>query len=287
MSRLRISVVLEELELPPREGITAAARLGVSGIAVNAIGPLAPAQLGETARREIRTLLRSQNLDAVGFLCPLRNGLDEPQNLEPRIEAIRRAMQLAVDVGARQVIVPFPKLPPQPEISAPQEMFRAEHLPKVVPAPGIEALREALRNLSNFGDHIGCIISLEAGVDPAPAVLDYLKPLNNGMLQISFDPVNFLLHRHEAMMNLASLRGSISHAFARDISRGTAASGPREVPLGTGDIEWMQYIATLEVVDYHGFLTIRREASPGRPAAIAQAAAFLRRFVGSALSERM
>ena len=84
------------------------------GIQVDAAGDLAPDRLGETGRREFRNLLRSFNQELAALNVPLRRGLDSAENQQPRLDHLRKAMQLAFDLGARRVVVPCPKIPDDP-----------------------------------------------------------------------------------------------------------------------------------------------------------------------------
>ena len=55
----------------------------------------------------------------------------------------------------------------------------------------------------------------------------------------------------------------------------------REVPLGSGDVDWLSYIATLASVDYCGWLTIRRESGDEKLKDMEAAIAFLRKMIGA------
>ena len=44
------------------------------------------------------------------------------------------------------------------------------------------------------------------------------------------------------------------------------------MPLGHGDIDWMQFLGVLEEVEYRGWLTVERDVTAG--------VAFLRRLIG-------
>jgi len=57
------------------------------------------------------------------------------------------------------------------------------------------------------------------------------------------------------------------------------SGGPKEVPVGAGDVEWMIYVATLESIDYRGYLTVDREDGDNKFADVAAGVKFLRRFV--------
>jgi sugar phosphate isomerase/epimerase len=111
MKPLKIGIVAESTQLPLRAAIEAAARMGAKAVQVDATGPLAPDALGGTGRRELRNLLRSFDLDLAALNVPIRRGLDVADDLEPRLDRVRKSMQLAFDLGARRAVVPCPKLP--------------------------------------------------------------------------------------------------------------------------------------------------------------------------------
>jgi sugar phosphate isomerase/epimerase len=52
------------------------------------------------------------------------------------------------------------------------------------------------------------------------------------------------------------------------------------VPLGHGDIDWLEYLGVLEEIEYRGWLTVERESGEKRVADVAAGVAFLRRLVG-------
>src|SRR3954454_1378776 len=108
---MKLGVTLESLGLPTRRALFEAQRLGLTGVQVDAVGDLAPDRLSDTGRREFRHLLRSHGLELSALGCPLRHGLDEPANLEPRIDRIRQVMALSFDLGPRRVIVEAGRVP--------------------------------------------------------------------------------------------------------------------------------------------------------------------------------
>ncbi|HVK13709.1 MAG TPA: sugar phosphate isomerase/epimerase family protein [Gemmataceae bacterium] len=261
MNRFKLGVVLETTGLPLRRALQEASRLGVHGVQVDVVGDLAPDRLTDTGRREFRNLLKTYNLELSALNCPLRRGLDVAENLQPRIEHVRKVMQLAFELGPRRVIVPLPKVP---EDAA---------------SPRALTAREALTALGSFGDRAGTVLALEAGLDSGDQVRDYLNSFDTGSLLVNFDPVNFLLNGFDPLASLAALAGKVSHTHARDARTATVGGGAREVPVGAGDIEWMMYVATLESIEYRGFLTVDREAGEDRYTDVAAGVRFLKRFV--------
>src|SRR3954468_18150409 len=112
---MKIGIVLESMGLSFRQGLPLASRMGAAGVQVDAAGDLAPDRLTETARREMKNLLRTYAQDLTALNCPLRRGLDVAENQQPRLEYIRRSMGLAFELGPRMVIAPMPKLPSENE----------------------------------------------------------------------------------------------------------------------------------------------------------------------------
>src|SRR5918992_2932797 len=115
MKPLRIGIVAESTGLPVRQAVAQAARMGAAGVQVDAAGDLGPDALTETGRREFRNLLRSYNQELAALNVPLRHGLDVVENQQPRLDRIRKAMQLAFDLGARKVVLPCPRVPDDPQ----------------------------------------------------------------------------------------------------------------------------------------------------------------------------
>jgi L-ribulose-5-phosphate 3-epimerase len=264
MNRFKLGIVLETTGLPVRRALQEVAKLGVHGVQIDAVGDLAPEKLTDTGRREFRNLLRTYNLELTALNCPLRRGLDVAENLQPRIEHVRKVMQLAFDLGPRRVIVPLPRVPDDPA------------------APRAATAHEALSALGSFGDRTGTVLALEAGLDPGDRVREYLNSFDTGSLLVNFDPANFLLNGFDPLASLAALAGKVAHTHARDARTATISGGAREVLVGAGDIEWMGYIATLESIDFRGFLTVDRESGDDRFADAAAGVKFLRRFVSPA-----
>ncbi len=260
MKPLRIGIVVESTQLPLRSAVEAAARMGARGIQVDAAADLAPDALGETGRREFRNLLRSFDLELAALNVPLRRGLDVADDMQQRLEHVRKAMQLAFDLGARRVVAACPKLPDD------------------AATPRAQLMRESLLALGAFGDRGGCVVALEVGYDPAAKVKEYLAGFDVGSLKVTFDPANFLLHGHDPLANLMPLEGLVAHVHARDARSAGVSRGLQEVPLGAGDIDWMALTATLQVLEFDGFLTVEREQGEHKLADVAAGVKFLTRF---------
>lgn len=262
MTPLRVGIVAEATGRPIRLAVAEAARVGASAVQADAVGDLLPAQLGETGRREFRNLLRSYSQDLAALHVPLRRGLDVPADLQPRIEAVRKAMQLAFDLGSRRVVVPCPKIPDEDA------------------SPRAQLMRESLTALGTFGDRVGTVLALEIGFDPAEKVRDYLATFDTGSLKVTYDPANLMVHGHDPLANLAPLKGLVAHVHARDARLAGLSRGMQEVPLGAGDVDWLALTATLQVLEFDGYLCVDREQGENKLADVTSGVTFLRRFTG-------
>ena len=258
---MKIGVVLESMGLPLRQGLPQAAKIGAAGVQVDAAGELSPERLTETGRRELKNLLRTYALDMTALNCPLRRGLDVTENQQPRLEYIRRAMSLAFELGPRVVIAPLPKLPGEAE----PERARL--------------LREALLDLGRHGDRVGSVLALEIGMDPPEAVAAYLDTFDVGSLKVNYDPANLLMNGFDPGRGVIPLHRRIAHTHARDARRSTVSRGAQEVPLGSGDIDWLSYIGTLGAIEYRGWLTLERETGEDRLKDLERGVAFLKRML--------
>lgn len=263
MNRLKIGVRLESLGLPLRRALTAAGKLGVSGVQVDAVGDLAPGTLTETGRREFRHMLRAHNLEVTALGCPLRRGLDSAENQQPRIEHVQKVLSLSFDLGPRLVIVQAGACTDDPE------------------NPRIRLLCESLQAIARHGDRIGATLALETGLEDGAVLSSFLDRFDTGSLGVNLDPANLLLHGFDPYVAIQALNRRIVHTHARDARQASASRAAQEVPLGHGDIDWMKYLATLEEVEYRGWLTLERESGDNRLAEIAAGVAFLRRLTGS------
>ncbi|HEX3146529.1 MAG TPA: sugar phosphate isomerase/epimerase family protein [Gemmataceae bacterium] len=258
---MKIGVVVESMELPLRAALPRAARMGAAGVQVDAAGDLSPERLTDTARRELKNLLRTYAQDLTALNCPLRRGLDVAENQQPRLEYIRRSMAMAFEMGPRIAIAPLPKLPGE------NEPERAR------------LLREALLDLGRHGDRVGCVLALEVGMDAPDAVVAYLDTFDVGSLKVNYDPANLLVNGLDPIAGIIPLHRRIAHTHARDARRSTVSRGAQEVALGAGDIDWLSYVASLVAVEYRGWLTIERETGMERLRDIEHGVGFLKKML--------
>ena len=233
------------------------------------MGELAPQNLTQTGRREITFLLRSHGLTVSSLICPLRRGLDVAENLEPRIEQIQLTMALAFDLGPRLVIIQAGSIP-----SAPRPVGEEGSGVRVEDDPRFPAMKESLEALGRYGDRTGNIVALDTGLDSPEAMVAFLNRFDCGSLAVNFNPANLVISGHNPHDAIRTFQKRIVHAHAQDARR-ISPNRMATVPLGHGDLDWMQLLANFEEIEYRGGLTVLGDDR----AELAAGVQFLRRFV--------
>lgn len=258
---MKLGIRLESLGVPFRRALAEAARLSVGGVQFDAVGDLSPDQLSQTGRRELRNVLKTHNVELTALGCPLRYGLDTADNLQPRIEHVRKVMTLAFELGPRLVIIHAGRVPDEPT------------------APGAALLQESLLALGQFGDRVGTTLALETGLEPAEKLGAYLDGFDVGSLGINFDPANLLINHFDPYGAVKALHPRLGHVHAKDARRSAANRGAVEVALGHGDLDWLRLSDALKEIDYRGWVVVERESGERLPGDIAAGIQLLRRFI--------
>lgn len=259
---LKVGIRLESLGLPLRKAVDEAARMGASGVQFDAVGDLSPLRLSESGRREVRNLLRSRNLELTALHCPLDSGLDEPINLQPRVDYLREVMTLAFDLGPRIVVAAVGQVPETAE------------------EPRATIHRDALDALARHGDRVGTVLALDTGLESGETLAAYLASFDSGSLGANLSPGNLLLHGFNPTAAARALTGRIAHLHARDGRRSSTSRASRETALGAGDIDWLSYLELLEEIEYRGWLVVVRDEGDHRAADVEAGVKFLRRLLG-------
>ena len=292
MGRIKLGISLKSLGLPFRRSLPEARNLGVATIELEAMGELWPQNLTQTGRREILHLLRSHDLAVSALVCPLRRGLDVAEDLEPRLEQIRLTMALAFELGPRLVViqagrVPSPPLPAGEGPSSSPSLPLGEVSPTSPPlplgeGPGVKVpddpraalMQESLDALGRHGDRTGVTIALDTGMDSPELLVEYLGCFDVGSLAVNFNPANLVIAGHSPYDAVRTFHRRIATMHAQDARR-ISPNRMATVPLGHGDLDWIQLLANFEEIEYRGPLTVLGDDR----AEVAQGVAFLRRFV--------
>ena len=253
-----IAIRLETLGLPLRDAIKMAGKLGADGVEFDAVGDLAPRELSQTGRRDIRHLLRQQELKLFALGFPTRHGYDHFDRLEARIEGTASAMALAFDLGCNIVINHIGKIPAETDVK--------QH----------EAFVDVLRRIAADGEKHGARLAIQTMNDLPVELAKLLDSLALYGLAVNFAPANLVIHGVNLVAAANTLGKHIVGVHARDVIRsGLATTGVRPTALGEGEVGWRQLLPALGGLDYAGHFTIFRETNREEFADLREAASYI------------
>jgi sugar phosphate isomerase/epimerase len=263
MSRLKTAVRLLSLATEPREGFLRAARLGAQGVEIDASGGLKPRELSSTGRRELRTVAAGYQLKIAAVRAPLKRGLVCPEGMEARLEFLEAAIGLAVDIGAKVVVIEAGQVPDKPE------------------SPGGRALSASLTHLAPVAEKCGVAIALVTGLESAEVLVAALASYPAEVMGAALDPANWMVHGFDPCQELEHLAGRVRHVHARDARRSSPSRAALDIPLGEGDVPWPVLLAHLSVFGYEGYITIEDASSEPQAEAMAIAMPVLRNWLAA------
>jgi sugar phosphate isomerase/epimerase len=118
-----------------------------------------------------------------------------------------------------------------------------------------------------FAGH-GSAVALETGQESAAGLMAFLDAIGRDDVGVNFDPANMLLYGSgEPIAALRQLMPRVKQVHLKDATASpeTDAWGT-EVPVGRGEVAWVDFFATLREAGYAGDMVIEREAGPSRVA---------------------
>jgi sugar phosphate isomerase/epimerase len=148
--------------------------------------------------------------------------------------------------------------------------FHAGFLPHDESDPNFGKMLGRLSEVADVFADAGMNLGLETGQETAPVLLEVLQKLNKKNVGVNFDPANMILYdKGDPIEALRVLGGWVRQVHIKDAVR-TKVPGTwgEEVPVGTGQVDWRAFIATLNAHSFTGDLVIEREAGQQRVADI-------------------
>jgi sugar phosphate isomerase/epimerase len=152
-------------------------------------------------------------------------------------------------------------------------MFHAGFLPHDEKDANFVKMLRRLTEIADVFKAANISLALETGQETAPDLLQLLQQLKRPNVGVNFDPANMILYdKGNPIAALRTLGPSIRSLHIKDARR-TKAPGTwgEEVIVGTGEVDWPAFFATLREQKYTGNFAIEREAGTQRVADICAA----------------
>ncbi len=278
----KIGVMLESFRLSDREAIEAAAKIGAQGIQMYCTrGDHAPENMTKEKKKELLSVMEANGLVFSAICGDLGRGFGNAELNPELIEKSKRILELAKELGTDIVTTHIGVVPQDPN----HERYKIMH--------------EACFELAKFADDMGSHFAIETGPETSATLRGFLDTLNSTGVAVNLDPANLVMvtgdNPVKAVENLAPY---IVHTHAKDgvklgdcnpeIVYGIVTSEDNiptartfeEVALGSGQVDWKNYLSALDKIGYNGFLTIEREVGDNPAKDIKTAADFLKNIIG-------
>lgn len=277
-----IGVRLESFRLSRSESIKKSAELGLKGIQMAATeGENYPDNLSPTQRKELKKEVESYGMIFSALCGDFGMGFGNRELNAELIEKSKRVVELAKDLGTDIVTTHIGVVPADKN----HERYKI--------------MQEACFELSRFADSMQAHFAIETGPETADVLKGFLDDLGSTGVAVNLDPANFkMVTGDDPVAAVYKLKKYIVHTHAKDGNM-LRASNPEyiyravhpvpeeiagikffeEVPLGTGSVDFPNYLKALEEIGFKGFLTIEREVGEDPAKDITTAYNFLKKTI--------
>ncbi len=161
--------------------------------------------------------------------------------------------------------------------------FHAGFLPHDQRDPEFAKLLRRIQKIADVFAAQKIELAFETGQESAATLLEFLQKLDRPNLGVNFDPANMILYdKGDPIEALRILAPRLKQCHLKDaiITRQPGTWG-KEVPLGSGQVDWKAFFRTVEQVNFSGYLAIEREAGNQRMQDIKTASQFAQSLAGS------
>ncbi|MEE1026716.1 MAG: sugar phosphate isomerase/epimerase family protein [Acutalibacteraceae bacterium] len=279
MYNFPIGAITDSFKLPFTEAVKKAAEVGATGIQTYAVsGEMSPEVLSTARRKEILDIVKSNGIVFSALCGDLGQGFTNPQKNPELIERSKQIVDLALDLETNIITTHIGIVPDNPN------------------AERFKIMQEACRELAEYADSVGAHFAVETGPETAETLKTFLDSLESRGVAVNLDPANLVMVTgDDPVKAVYTLRNYIVHTHAKDgiklydkspeVIYGyiedelREQSAFKEVPLGTGSVDFPRYLAALDDIGYKGFLTIEREVGENPAKDIETAVDFLKNII--------
>jgi len=148
--------------------------------------------------------------------------------------------------------------------------FHAGFLPHEESDPNFAKLFQRISQIADLFSKAGISLGFETGQETAGTLSQFLKKLNRPTVGVNFDPANMILYgKGDPIAALRTLAPWLKQCHIKDANlTKTPGTWGEEVVVGTGQVDWKAFFATLRDVKFAGDCCIEREAGSQRVADI-------------------
>jgi len=262
MFNFPIGVILESFKADRSNAIKKAAAIGAQGIQMYATqGENSPENLNPSDRKALLDEVKSNGLVFSALCGDLGRGFGNKELNKELIEKSKRIVDLAKDLETDIVTTHIGVVPSDKN----HERYKI--------------MQEACYELASYADSVNAHFAIETGPETSAVLKEFLDSLGSTGVAVNLDPANLkMVTGDDPVGAVYNLKKYIVHTHAKDGNM-LIKTNPEyiyrvvhpvpeefqkkkcfeEVPLGTGSVDFKNYLKALEDIGYRGFLTIERE----------------------------
>ena len=237
---MKIGLISDSFRQEFEKSIQSAAALGVTGVQkYMTYPPFSAEDLTSTRVKEIKDIMNSNGLVFSAICGDFGKNLDNDEVIEKSMRVLDKAKELDCGIVTTHI----------------------GHIDMEEKSARMEKLQENAAKLARYADSIGSVFACETGTEKAPQMKAFLDSLGAKGLRVNLDPANLVMvAKDDPVQAVYTLKDYIVHTHAKDgIVTDKTPHGWLEVPLGTGGVDWKNYLKALYEIGYTGYLTIERE----------------------------
>ena len=279
MYNFSIGVMLESFKQPTDIAIKKAREVGASGIQVYVTkGDRSPEKMTTAMRREFLDKVKSEGLIISALCGDLGKGFHNPELNPELIEKSKRILDMAKELETDIVTTHIGVVPKDPN----HDRYKI--------------MQEACFKLAEYADSLDAHFAIETGPETSATLKGFLDTLHSTGVAVNLDPANLVMVTGDDPVGAVyNLKDYIVHTHAKDGKRNfyrapeeiygltekkmLADKSYIELPLGTGKVDFPNYLKALDDIGYHGFLTIEREVGEDPEKDIRTAVDFLNNLI--------
>ena len=155
--------------------------------------------------------------------------------------------------------------------------FHAGFLPHEELDPNFKKLMSRIEQIADLFSEKDIDLGFETGQETADTLKLFLDQLNRPSVGVNFDPANMILYaKGDPIEALNTLSPFLKQCHIKDATT-TKQSGTwgEEVTVGTGEVDWLAFFESLQVLGFKGDCCIEREAGDQRIIDIKTASEFI------------
>lgn len=262
MYKFPIGVMTDSFNTDFETAVVKARKMGALGLQTYCTkGDFAPENMSGEKIREVLDIVKSNGLVFSAICGDLGCGFTDREKNAVNVEKSKRIMELAKELECDIVTTHIGVVPSD----CGHERYKV--------------MQEACFALAEFADGMGSHFAVETGPETSLTLKNFLDSLHSNGVAVNLDPANLVMVTgDDPVQAVYNLKDYIVHTHAKDgiklkdsnpefiykvvhpVPKEYSEGGFfKEVPLGTGGVDFNAYLKALEDIGYKGFLTVERE----------------------------